>query len=454
MMTMISFNLCHSVCFKIYFLDKYFKGFKMEQLASEIFNILKGANMDIVLYNDAGQKTLEPAEATRFYVINGDLLVTLRNDNSGQTETVVQIGTDFKLQDNKTLLNNIKSVTHNTMGEYKLRRFNKNIQPKDFSHQSVTEGYSRAYGSLKTSYIQMENCRLIIKHTKGVNEEIRGSRSRHIHSLFVEDGQGNRQQFPHKYMAGAKAMAMHVNNGGVFEDAKGNKILGICEEITDLNQFLNHVKRNKLVNEGNQDVVETCRSRMKKLKEDIRKLHTKGGYDKLAVEEKTEELDENSVDIAQRFVYDTFENRNMDSVLTTVARIVKEKETMDQINKETLASLYAMIEDGADFKLSLDPNDPSNPNNEDPKKYSGQQGPMAKVSSMLSYLAQETKNDEASNVFSRLSTAIHDMDKQSISLVVKVINHILKKGYTGAKKEESVQPIAETVLTAMRRKIS
>ena len=79
---------------------------------------------------------------------------------------------------------------------------------------------------------------------------------------------------------------------------------------------------------------------------------------------------------------------------------------------------------------------------------------MAKVSSMLSYLAQETKNDEASNVFSRLSTAIHDMDKQSISLVVKVINHILKKGYTGAKKEESVQPIAETVLTAMRRKIS
>jgi len=425
----------------------------MEQLSNDIFDILKGANFDIILYDDQGQKTLDQSGATRFFVKNTDMLVTLREEDA-RAVVVVQIGSDFDLNANKTVLKNIKSVTHKQMGEYKLRRFNKNIEPKDFSHQSVTEGYSKAYGSIKTSYIQMENCRLIIKHSKGVNEEVRGSRSRNIHSLFVEDAEGNRTRFPHKYMAGAKAMAMHVNSGGVFEDTTGTHILSMCEQITDISQFLNHVKRNKLVNEGNMDVVETCRSRMKKLKDDVRKLHTKGGYNDLAITEKTEELDENNVDIAQKFVYDTFENRNMDSVLSTVARIVKERETMDQINKETLASLYAMIKDGADFKLSLDPNDPSNPNNEDPKKYSGPQGPMAKVSSMLSYLAQETKNDEASNVFSRLSTAIHDMDKPAISLVVKVINHILKKGYTGTKKEESVQPIAETVLTAMRRKIS
>jgi len=425
----------------------------MEQLSNDIFDILKGANLDIILYNNSGEKTLDPKDATRFYVINGDMLVTLRiNDN--QVELVVQIGSDFNLEQNKTLLKNIKSVTHNAMGEYKLRRFNKNIQPKDFSHQSVTEGYSKAFGSLKTSYIQMENCRLIIKHSKGVNEEVRGSRSRNIHSLFIEDAQGNRTRFPHKYMAGAKAMAMHVNNGGVFEDTKGNAILSMCEEISDLNQFINHVKRNSLVNEGNANVVETCKSRMKKLKDDVRKLHTKSGYDNLQVKEETEELEENNIDIAQRFVYDTFENRNMDSVLSTVARIVKERETMDQMNKETLASLYAMIKNGTDFKLSLDANDPENPNNEDQKKYSGPQGPMAKVSAMLSYLAKETMNDEASNVFSRLSTAIHDMDRNTVSLVVKVINHVLKTGYTKTKKEEAVQPIAETVISDLRRKIS
>ena len=425
----------------------------MEQLSNDIFDILKGANLDIILYDDQGQKTLDQSSATRFFVKNNDMLVTLREENA-RAIAVVQIGSDFDLNSNKTVLQNIKSVTHKQMGEYKLRRFNKNIEPKDFSHQSVTEGYSKAFGSLKTSYIQMENCRLIIKHSKGVNEEVRGSRSRNIHSLFIEDAEGNRTRFPHKYMAGAKAMAMHVNNGGVFEDSKGTHILGMCEQITDLSQFLNHVKRNKLVNEGNIDVVETCKSRMKKLKDDVRKLHTKGGYNNLTVNEKTEELEENGVDIAQRFVYDTFENRDMGSVLSTVARIVKERETMDQMNKETLASLYSMIKDGADFKLNLDPNDPENPNNEDQKKYSGPQGPMAKVSAMLSYLAKETMNDEASNVFSRLSTAIHDMDRQSVSLVVKVINHVLKKGYTGAKKEESAQPIAESVLADMRRKIS
>ena len=97
-----------------------------------------------------------------------------------------------------------------------------------------------------------------------------------------------------------------------------------------------------------------------------------------------------------------------------------------------------MIKNGTDFKLSLDANDPENPNNEDQKKYSGPQGPMAKVSAMLSYLAKETMNDEASNVFSRLSTAIHDMDRNTVSLVVKVINHVLKTGYTKTTKEEAV----------------
>ena len=43
--------------------------------------------------------------------------------------------------------------------------------------EGVMEGFSPATGSIKTSYIQLpENTKLIIKHTKSVNEEVRGSR--------------------------------------------------------------------------------------------------------------------------------------------------------------------------------------------------------------------------------------------------------------------------------------
>lgn len=428
----------------------------MEQLKTDIFNILKGADLNIILYTDAGQKTLDPTTATRFYNTDGDMMVTINRENAN-TEVVVQIGSDFNLDKNKSLLASIKKTVHNVIGEYTLRRFDKNIEPKDFSHTTVSEGYSKPFGSIKTSYVQMENARLIIKHTKSVNEEVRGSRSRNIHSLFVENTEGERQKFPYKYMAGAKAMAMHVNNGGTFEDAKGNAILEMCGEVSELTQFVRHVTKNKLVNEGNVNVVETVRARLSELKQTVRGLQTIRGYNSLEVNElqETEEKAEKGVDIASRFVYDTFETVNMDTVLSTVSRIVTERENMDQLNKETLANLYSMIKNNEDFKLSIDVNDPENPNNEDPVKYSGGDGPMAKVSAMLSYLAKTTKNDDASNIFGRLSTAIYEMDKQTVKLVVKVLNHILKTAYKGETKQvESSEVIAETAISSIRKKIA
>ena len=64
-------------------------------------------------------------------------------------------------------------------------------------------------------------------------------------------------------------MANHVSNGGTPYDAIGESILAMCEEISQVNQFVKHVRSNKLVNEGNEKIVETCKSRMKKLKNTI-----------------------------------------------------------------------------------------------------------------------------------------------------------------------------------------
>ena len=189
----------------------------METVSQEIFNVLLNIRRTVVLFTEGGEKTLDADAATRFYVSEHDMMISVRSE-SNKLELVVQLGADFDINANKTLLDSFKSAVHKQMGEYTVKRFDKNIEPKDFSHQSVTEGFSKAFGSVKTSYVQLENARLIVKHSKGVNEEKRGARSRNIHSLFIENADKEQTRFPYKYMAGAKAMAMHVTNGGTFDD--------------------------------------------------------------------------------------------------------------------------------------------------------------------------------------------------------------------------------------------
>ena len=155
------------------------------QLSTEIFNIIKGANIKLRLFDFEGNKTLDADQSARFYAYDQDFLVTIRTEND-EVEVVVQAGADFSFDKHKDLLASIKKAGHNAMAEYKIRKFDKNIAPKDFASETVKEGYARATGSLKTSYIQLpESTRLIIKHSKGVNEEIRGSRSRNIKALFI-----------------------------------------------------------------------------------------------------------------------------------------------------------------------------------------------------------------------------------------------------------------------------
>jgi len=648
----------------------------METVSQEIFNIIKGANYDVVLFTEGGEKTLDADTATRFYVSEHDMMISVRSENN-KLELVVQLGADFDINANKTLLDSFKSAVHKQMGEYTVKRFDKNIEPKDFSHQSVTEenteinrlrelsgithesysddfqyaedednlivskccgadayirhneikvgdearcsecrkqaefvpasyfteedvseeevtvdnagniagyldtiddyaeqvsmiddqtdprdvkemahriqnaaddirtrelkltpsnirqqfesdfepsndevaegsfwgrddmvkkmkddekargmkrfrktedgathghstsdpkewkkliangyeevtedydlteGFSKAFGSIKTSYIQLENARLIVKHSKGVNEEKRGARSRNIHSMFIENADKEQTRFPYKYMAGAKAMAMHVNNSGTFDDSKGAGIMNMCKEAMEMSQFLTHVRTNKLVNEGNANVVETIKSQLKQIKETIRGLQTVRGYNNFESKEIITN-EENSVDISDKFLYNTFETVDMDAVLSTVSRIFNEREGKDTMHDKLLNDVLAVIKSGDDLKLNVDVNDPTNPNNEDPVKFSGGMGPLAKLSAMLSYIGMTTKNDILFNLLTQMSNDVHDMGTNNTMLAAKIANYLYKKG--SAKTMEvavaTEESITDSVISELRKRIS
>ena len=90
---------------RLAFYDKYIctKDKPMEnQLANELFNIIKGSGYKVKLFTEEGQKTTNVDEATRFYAYDNDLMLTLRTEDN-QTEVVVQAGSDFDVTKNKIL---------------------------------------------------------------------------------------------------------------------------------------------------------------------------------------------------------------------------------------------------------------------------------------------------------------------------------------------------------------
>jgi hypothetical protein len=325
-----------------------------------------------------------------------------------------------------------------------------------YENQRVMESYSPATGSMKTSYIQLpENTKLIIKHTKGVNEEVRGSRSRNIKALFIENSAGERFRFPHKYLQGAKAMANHVSNGGTPYDAIGESIITLCTEVAQCSQFLRHVRTNKLTNESNENIVETVKQKLKEFKNTVKSLQTSRGYNAYQAPTTAivEDNDKESVDLTDKFMYNTFETANMDSVLETVARIIKERDSMTDLTKSNMNRLYDMIKNKEDFKLNIDPNDPEHPDNEDPIKYSGGNGAMAKLVSHLSFLAMNSKNDEVFNLLSQVSGEMYSLPKEHVILLAKIAAYLDKNNKAPAK-EPAMEDLAEAMLNGLRRKIA
>jgi hypothetical protein len=112
-----------------------------------------------------------------------------------------------------------------------------------------------------------------------------------------------------------------------------------------------------------------------------------------------------------------------------------------------------MIKGKEDFQLNIDPNDPEHPDNEDPIKYSGGMGVMAKLSAMLSYLAMNSKNDEVFNLLSQISSELYNLPNQHVILLDKIAKY-LDKNYKTSSKEVEVEELAESILFDLRRKVA
>lgn len=206
---------------------------------------------------------------------------------------------------------------------------------------ALKESFSKMFGSLKTSQQTLENVRILVKHKTPVDENVRGSRSRHIGAIFLECN-GERFRFPNTYLPGARAMAQHLAHGGTMGDKVGSYITESIDNLLKLQSFNRYVTVNKLINEDSSGIVETVKENIETIRTELKKLTGVKTYETVKARLETFERQDLSEDDTSH-LKDLFTIRRFDEkfegVLPIIKQLVSEKDTYHKRIEESAANI-------------------------------------------------------------------------------------------------------------------
>lgn len=153
----------------------------------------------------------------------------------------------------------------------------KKIMPKtEVGESKMTE--SKLVGTSKTSYQDLGEATLIVKHTRPINYDAANGRTQHIESIFIENAAGERFRYPYKHLNGARALATHIIGGGTPYDDVGQYMIGLSEELNKLRMFKGYVTRSPMVSEAMGAVTNKVFERIEGIKKEIHSLQSKKYY--------------------------------------------------------------------------------------------------------------------------------------------------------------------------------
>jgi hypothetical protein len=307
----------------------------IERLAEKLFGVIKGAGYLLKMYDESGNSTVDPSLARRFFVSDPGFMVTI---NPGDNEVQFNKGRPVSLEDTDELQTSIKSLANEFLLNYTVKEFGKRIIPKDFSYEVKREkevdmgnlseaSLSKMYGSKKTSYQQMENVKILVRHNKAVDEDVRGARSRNIQDIFLEQS-GEKFRFPHKNLMGARAMARHMVSGGTPFDMIGEHIIETTGQMVEMADFYRYVKSNRLINEDTSDVVDTLVENINSIRRDLKRFAGSKTYESIrsrVEDSKNVDIQEDDIpDLRDMFTVKKFDER-FEGVLPVLGKVIAER---------------------------------------------------------------------------------------------------------------------------------
>lgn len=333
-----------------------------DDLGNNIFDFLKGKGVPISISDANDEDTLDPEEGVRFYSNDPNIMVTIDKENNE-----LKLSKSKHVEDDRmdSIHKGVQKLAQNHMFSFDYKIFGKSIKPKHSSYkakvnkmkqeqEAVTEAsLGKMYGSAKTSYQPLEAVKIVVRHGKPVNEEIRGARSRQISKLFIQRGD-ERFALPHKSLAGARAMARHVHNGGEVHDTVGSAINEMVNNIDSLSKFARYVENKNLVNEENDSLVILAKESVQNLRQSLKKLSGAKTYAK-AVETidftNSLEITNEESDLTDLFVEKHIDN-NVLNAFPTINKLLSVQQKMDEYISDKIENINIQMpiaEEGIEY---------------------------------------------------------------------------------------------------------
>lgn len=292
----------------------------LDSIAADLFQKIRGRFSTVTIGDTDGNVTNVP-EAARFF----DFAFTVKGEELGKVSVsldekngvVVIVGKDLVQNRDQVIQNawfnflkELRVFAKKRLLPFDVRDINKsNLNKRDYKFLAANRpgenpmAESRMYGTHKTSYQRIGNARLAVKHTQPINVESVGGRSQKIGAIYIESPEGERFKYPFRHLAGARAMARHVSEGGNAYDDFGKYIAGLSEEAVKLQKFKSYMNRSSVMAETLAGYMDTVNERIQAVKKEIHNLQKEAFYKEAVanftapiVEEVPEDVAENWID--------------------------------------------------------------------------------------------------------------------------------------------------------------
>lgn len=330
----------------------------LDTIGLDLFQKIRGRFSDVTLGDADGNVTNVP-EAARFFdfsfKVNGEDLGKVSVSIDENNGLVVIVGKDLVQNTDPIVkdswykfLKELRLFAKKRLLTFDVRDINKsNLHKRDYKFLAANRpgetpmAESTMYGTNKTSYQRIGNARLAIKHSQPINVESVGGRSQKIGSIYIESPEGERFKYPFKHLAGARAMARHVSEGGNAYDDFGKYITGLSEEISKLQKFKTYMNRGGVMAETLSGYLDHVNERIATVKKEIQHLQKESfykeavnGFTTPVVEEVPEDVAENWI---EQLTIKQF-NEELKDVFPYIYRLVSEVTKAETVGPEDIVA--------------------------------------------------------------------------------------------------------------------
>jgi len=314
---------------------------ELDKISASLFEKIRAKFDNVNIGNDKANRTSDPEQA-RFinfdYISNtgeniGNVTLSLIDEDALKVYYGINI-TDGMSDEDKDewfqFLRNMRKFAKRNLLNFEVRDINRsNLDLQNLKQQSKADAQwdtddlvaeSRLYGDNRdkhTSYADLGEHKIIIKHVESVDPDKHGARARNIDRVFIETPLGERFLLDHKNLHGARALANHLNRGGEMGDSGCEVIAEMVKEMSAMRHFARSMNNRTFEDTETTRMVEAALGRYAEVRKQLESFKGRNGHELLLQIAENYSAPEDDIDVdalRERFVKKIFDDRLNDAL--------------------------------------------------------------------------------------------------------------------------------------------